>query len=195
MAAIWVLSDLLISQTRLKWITLHSRVFKSAHTYLEHIPRSEYTGPNENINYEIVCRAARDSGSNWSLRCTAACSFDILNNPTRKKDCYYLLYTWESRGTKRFNSLHKVTRPAWGRAQQRGCSSFSGSAIVLYPDTNCPLFWWCPVLLFLALLYLFINRWKCLLVIGGNEFQRRINLLLFYSDRSWVCPHVLSSRL
>ena len=45
----------------------------------------EYTRPNENINYEIVCRAARDSGSNWSLRCTAVCSFDILNNPMRKR--------------------------------------------------------------------------------------------------------------
>lgn len=119
----------------------------------------------------------------------------IFSTTLRGKDCYYLLYTWESRGTKRFNSLHKVTRPARGRAQQHGCSSFSGSAIVLYSDTSCPLFWLCLVLLFLALLYLFINRWKCLLVIDGNEFQRRINLLLFYSDTSWVCPHVLSSHL
>lgn len=43
----------------------------------------------------------------------------IFSTTLRGKDCYYLLYTG---GTKRFNSLHKVTQPAWGRAQQRGCS-------------------------------------------------------------------------
>lgn len=84
----------------------------------------------------------------------------IFSTALRGKDCYYLLYTG---GTKRFNSLHKVTRPAPGRAQQRGCSSalcssFSGSVIVFYTDTNCPLFWLCRFLLFLALLYIFINR-------------------------------------